>query len=554
MCDRPTELRAFAARGRRRLGAPQRRASPTPAVLGPVGPLHSVDLDRVGERRSRSTWSAWPTRWPCSVRSMVERGSGQPDHDVRRRRRRAQHGAPRISAYTCSKAAVVAPDGDRGRGAGRARRAGQRRRARAPSPPRFMEPVLAAGPTVGRRASCSSRPLAQRAEPDSLDGFDAVAAVPAWTRRHRSITGRVLSARWDDLLELRSARPPPALVAVPAAAHRRRAVRRARGGGLTVRVVVTGAAGFIGSNLCDALLADGPRGASASTTSRPAGASSWPRPTPTPGSSSPSSTSSTPRDLARRAGRRRRRRPPRRQRRRPLRLGGAAARPRAERDRDPQRAGGDAGRRRTGGSCSRRPARSTARRPSSRRPRTARSRVQTSLYGASKLAAEAYIQAYAEGAGLSTTVFRFVSNLGPRLHPRSRHRLRPPAAGRPDAADDPRRRDAAQELPRRHRLRRRHRRPARAGSPARGVQPRRRRLLHRRQLGSAGSASGSACSRRSSTRAVDRGWVGDNPFIYLDTAKIRPPGGSRGSASARRSSARSTSSSPTRGCSTTRRA
>ena len=40
--------------------------------------------------------------------------------------------------------------------------------------------------------------------------------------------------------------------------------------------------------------------------------------------------------------------------------------------------------------------------------------MQTSLYGASKLAAEAYIQAYAEGAGLTTTVFRFVSNLGPR--------------------------------------------------------------------------------------------------------------------------------------------
>jgi UDP-glucose 4-epimerase len=39
---------------------------------------------------------------------------------------------------------------------------------------------------------------------------------------------------------------------------------------------------------------------------------------------------------------------------------------------------------------------------------------QTSLYGASKLAAEAYIEAYAEGTGLTTTVFRFVSNLGRR--------------------------------------------------------------------------------------------------------------------------------------------
>ncbi len=40
--------------------------------------------------------------------------------------------------------------------------------------------------------------------------------------------------------------------------------------------------------------------------------------------------------------------------------------------------------------------------------------VQTSLYGASKLAAEALIQAYAEGAGVRATIFRFVSVLGPR--------------------------------------------------------------------------------------------------------------------------------------------
>jgi UDP-glucose 4-epimerase len=40
--------------------------------------------------------------------------------------------------------------------------------------------------------------------------------------------------------------------------------------------------------------------------------------------------------------------------------------------------------------------------------------VQTSLYGASKLAAEGLIQAYAEGAGLHATIFRFVSVLGER--------------------------------------------------------------------------------------------------------------------------------------------
>ena len=40
--------------------------------------------------------------------------------------------------------------------------------------------------------------------------------------------------------------------------------------------------------------------------------------------------------------------------------------------------------------------------------------VQTSLYGASKLAGEALISAYAEGYGLRARIFRFVSILGPR--------------------------------------------------------------------------------------------------------------------------------------------
>jgi UDP-glucose 4-epimerase len=40
--------------------------------------------------------------------------------------------------------------------------------------------------------------------------------------------------------------------------------------------------------------------------------------------------------------------------------------------------------------------------------------VQTSLYGASKLAGEGLIQAYAEGYGMKAFIFRFVSILGPR--------------------------------------------------------------------------------------------------------------------------------------------
>src|SRR5476649_1702552 len=40
--------------------------------------------------------------------------------------------------------------------------------------------------------------------------------------------------------------------------------------------------------------------------------------------------------------------------------------------------------------------------------------VQTSLYGASKLAAEGLIEAYCEGFGLQSYIFRFVSILGER--------------------------------------------------------------------------------------------------------------------------------------------
>lgn len=47
-------------------------------------------------------------------------------------------------------------------------------------------------------------------------------------------------------------------------------------------------------------------------------------------------------------------------------------------------------------------------------PETAPFPIQTSLYGASKLAAEGLIQAYCEGFGLTGYIFRFVSILGER--------------------------------------------------------------------------------------------------------------------------------------------
>src|SRR5205814_4750063 len=47
-------------------------------------------------------------------------------------------------------------------------------------------------------------------------------------------------------------------------------------------------------------------------------------------------------------------------------------------------------------------------------PETCPFPIQTSLYGASKLAAEGLIEAYAEGFGIQAWIFRFVSILGER--------------------------------------------------------------------------------------------------------------------------------------------
>ena len=47
-------------------------------------------------------------------------------------------------------------------------------------------------------------------------------------------------------------------------------------------------------------------------------------------------------------------------------------------------------------------------------PESAPFPVQTSLYGASKLAGEGLIQAYCEGFGMQAWIFRFVSILGER--------------------------------------------------------------------------------------------------------------------------------------------
>lgn len=148
---------------------------------------------------------------------------------------------------------------------------------------------------------------------------------------------------------------------------------------------------------------------------------------------------------------------------------------------------------------------------------------QTSLYGASKLAAEGYIAAYAEGAGISATVFRFVSLMGHRyshghvidfvtqlLRDETRLTVLGDGSQRKsylDVADC----TAAVLL----------RLPA---SPAYEVL----------NLGVEGFCTvrdsvGWICERMGVEPVVhygteDRGWVGDNPFISLDTSRMRALG------------------------------
>jgi len=72
---------------------------------------------------------------------------------------------------------------------------------------RFMDPVIAAGPTVvGERLFDLT--VRQREAPDSLDGLDRLLRV-LLDRDAPVVTGRVLSARWDDPEALRE-RPPDA--------------------------------------------------------------------------------------------------------------------------------------------------------------------------------------------------------------------------------------------------------------------------------------------------------------------------------------------------------
>ena len=155
--------------------------------------------------------------------------------------------------------------------------------------------------------------------------------------------------------------------------------------------------------------------------------------------------------------------------------------------------------------------------------------VQTSLYGASKVAGEALIQAYCEGYGFEGYIFRFVSILGERYthgHVYDFYK---------QLLEDPN-----------------HLRVLGDGTQRKSylyIQDCLSAIFHAIDSGSAAAGKHRSvvfnlgtdefCTVRDSIRWIcgrlglspdleflggSRGWIGDNPFIFLDTQKIRETG------------------------------
>ena len=146
--------------------------------------------------------------------------------------------------------------------------------------------------------------------------------------------------------------------------------------------------------------------------------------------------------------------------------------------------------------------------------------VQTSLYGASKLAAEGLIAAYCEGFGFESWIFRFVSILGERYTHGHVFDFYGSTKGRAFALARSRQRQTKKILSLRQDCSMQFNLP---------LQRQRKKLIY-----STWAIDG-YCEVNDSIRLIcesmgvepeleytggDRGWIGDNPFIFLDTIKI----------------------------------
>ncbi len=155
--------------------------------------------------------------------------------------------------------------------------------------------------------------------------------------------------------------------------------------------------------------------------------------------------------------------------------------------------------------------------------------MQTSLYGASKLAGEGLISAYSEGFGMEACVFRFVSILGERYthgHVFDFHRQLLEHPGWLRVLGDGTQRksylyvqdciDAMLHVIR----------PGAAARAARHMEIYNLGTNEYVPLNDSIRFIADALGLKPELRYTggDRGWVGDNPFVFLDTAKIRSTG------------------------------
>ena len=155
--------------------------------------------------------------------------------------------------------------------------------------------------------------------------------------------------------------------------------------------------------------------------------------------------------------------------------------------------------------------------------------IQTSLYGASKVAGEAMIQAYCEGFGIQAYIYRFVSILGQRYTHGHIFDFYRQLVEHPDYRDvlgDGYQRksylhvaDCVSAML--HVIRREGAAEARHGVAIFN--------LGTDEYCTVRDSIGWICNRlgvnpKLNFTGGNRGWVGDNPFIYLDTSRIRGTG------------------------------
>ena len=155
--------------------------------------------------------------------------------------------------------------------------------------------------------------------------------------------------------------------------------------------------------------------------------------------------------------------------------------------------------------------------------------IQTSLYGASKLAGEGMIQAYCEGFGIHAYIFRFVSILGPRYthgHIIDFYKQLMDHPSLLKVLGDGTQRKSYLHV---HDC-------VRAILHVIGLELA-TQAKHRVEIFNLGTdgyctvrdSIGWICAKLGLKPTLqfsggDRGWIGDNPFIYLDTRKVRDQG------------------------------